>query len=89
MRALLAERDAAIAEREAALAERDAHLLHARFEIEKLKVQLARLRRMQFGQSSERLSREIEQLELRLEEALLLPPVVWPRLACMVANWED
>ena len=28
-------------------------------------------------------------LELRLEEALLLPPVVWPRLACTVANWED
>jgi hypothetical protein len=37
-------------------------------EIEKLKVQLARLRRMQFGQASERLCREIEQLELRLEE---------------------
>ena len=37
-------------------------------EIEKLKVQLARLRRMQFGQSSERLTREIAQLELRLEE---------------------
>lgn len=37
-------------------------------EIEKLKIQLARLRRMQFGQSSERLDREIEQLELTLEE---------------------
>lgn len=37
-------------------------------EIETLKVQLARLRRMQFGRSSERLSRQIEQLELRLEE---------------------
>ena len=34
-------------------------------EIEKLKVQLARLRRMQFGQSSERLTREIEQLLAR------------------------
>jgi hypothetical protein len=37
-------------------------------EIETLKVQLARLRRMQFGRSSERLSRQIGQLELRLEE---------------------
>jgi transposase len=37
-------------------------------EIEKLKVQIARLRRMQFGRSSERLDRQIEQLELRLEE---------------------
>src|ERR1700733_963722 len=37
-------------------------------EIEKLKLQIAKLRRMQFGRSSERISREIEQLELRLEE---------------------
>ena len=37
-------------------------------EIEKLKLQIARLRRMQFGRSSERISRQIEQLELRLEE---------------------
>jgi transposase len=37
-------------------------------EIEKLKFQIAKLRRMQFGRSSERLGRRIEQLELRLEE---------------------
>lgn len=37
-------------------------------EIEKLKLQLAKLRRMQFGRSSERISRDIEQLELRLED---------------------
>jgi transposase len=37
-------------------------------EIEKLKVQIAKLRRMQFGRSSERLDRQIEQLELRLED---------------------
>src|SRR5919202_3213541 len=37
-------------------------------EIEKLKFQLAKLRRMQFGRSSERLTRQIEQLELQLEE---------------------
>src|SRR5262249_19899790 len=37
-------------------------------EIEKLRFQLAKLRRMQFGHSSERLTRQIEQLELRLEE---------------------
>jgi transposase len=37
-------------------------------EIDKLKFQLAKLRRMQFGRSSERLRRQIEQLELRLEE---------------------
>lgn len=37
-------------------------------EIEKLKFQIAKLRRMQFGRSSERITRQIEQLELRLEE---------------------
>src|SRR5215467_8899113 len=37
-------------------------------EIEKLKFQIAKLRRMQFGRSSERLNHKIEQLELRLEE---------------------
>jgi transposase len=37
-------------------------------EIEKLKFQIAKLRRMQFGRSSERITRQIEQLELQLEE---------------------
>ena len=37
-------------------------------EIEKLKFQLAKMRRMQFGRSPERIIRQIEQLELRLEE---------------------
>jgi transposase len=37
-------------------------------EIAQLKFQIAKLRRMQFGRSSERISRQIEQLELRLEE---------------------
>ena len=41
--------------------------LHA-LEIEKLKFQIAKLRRMQFGRSSERISRKIEQLEFQLEE---------------------
>src|SRR6202453_5324152 len=37
-------------------------------EIEKLKFQIAKLRGMQFGRSSERINRQIAQLELRLEE---------------------
>jgi transposase len=36
-------------------------------EIEQLKLLIAKLRRMQFGRSSEKLNRQIEQLELRLE----------------------
>ena len=45
----------------AQLASRDA-------EIENLKLLIAKLRRMQFGRSSEKLNRQIEQLELRLGE---------------------
>ena len=37
-------------------------------EIEHLKLLIAKLKRMQFGRSSERLDQEIEQYELRLEE---------------------
>ena len=54
--------------REAELAAAKAGLLAKALEIEKLKLQIARLRRMQFGRSSEKIERTIEQLELRLEE---------------------
>ncbi|XYP31468.1 hypothetical protein ACI6GS_06480 [Zavarzinia sp. CC-PAN008] len=57
-----------LAEREAELATARAELTGARLLIEQYKVQLARLRGMQFGRSSEALSREIDQLELRLED---------------------
>ncbi|CAJ0600753.1 unnamed protein product [Cylicocyclus nassatus] len=53
--------EASLARANAALAARD--LL-----IDTLRGQIARLRRMQFGASSEKLGREIEQLELALEE---------------------
>jgi transposase len=52
----------------AQLAERDAALDAANAQIEALSFNLAVLRRRQFGQSSERLAAEIEQLELRLED---------------------
>lgn len=55
------DKDARIAELEAALAARDTL-------IESLRFQLAQLKRITFGQSSEKLSRQIEQLELALEE---------------------
>ncbi len=37
-------------------------------EIEHLKLQIAKLRRMQFGRKSEKLDHQIEQLELQLED---------------------
>jgi transposase len=48
--------------------EQHAKLAAHTIEIERLKLLIAKLRRLQFGRSSEKLSREIEQLELRLEE---------------------
>ena len=50
------------------LAAAEAGLVTKTLEIETLKVQIARLRRQQFGRSSEKLDRQIEQLELVLED---------------------
>jgi transposase len=61
LRALVIERDTQLSGLRSALQHRDA-------QIEKLKLQIARLKRMQFGKSSEKLSEQIEQLELLIEE---------------------
>ena len=60
-----------LAEREAELADAavfKARLTTALLEIERIKMQLALLRRQRYGQSSERLDRDIDQLEMRLED---------------------
>lgn len=73
-RLVLEERKAAAAARAEAeswagqLRQAKAGLVTQALEIEKLKIQLAKLRRMQFGRSSEKLDRQIEQLELLLED---------------------
>ncbi|MBU9445107.1 IS66 family transposase [Burkholderia multivorans] len=61
LKALLLERDAQVAELRNQLSWRA-------LEIENLKLTIAKLRRMQFGRKSEKLDRQIEQLELRLED---------------------
>jgi len=69
----IAEKEALLVERERAIAVRDAELYAKTIQIEHLKAQLAVLRRARFGRSSEKLDREIEQLELvlgDLEEGL-------------------
>jgi transposase len=73
--AQIASLQALLAERDASLAEAKAELLHRDLLIETMRVQLARLRRMQFGASSEKLSAEIAQLELTLEELEAAAPV--------------
>src|ERR1700746_3593095 len=50
------------------LLSKDAQLIARDNEIEQLKLLIAKLRRMQFGRKSEKLDRQIEQLELRLDE---------------------
>jgi transposase len=71
----LARREAELAERQTQIAQRDEELAAARSEllvtttlIEKLKLQIARLKRMQFGRSSEKTAEQIAQLELIVED---------------------
>src|SRR4051794_549930 len=61
LKAMIAERDAVVVVLREQLSTRTA-------EIEPLKLTIAKLRRMQFGRKSEKLDRQIEQLELRLED---------------------
>lgn len=62
------DRDVQIAALTAALATAKAELAARDLLIETLRVQIARMQRMAFGASSEKLNVEIEQLELALEE---------------------
>jgi transposase len=66
--AIVRERDIQAGKDKAKLAVLEKRLLSREQEIEHLKLLIAKLRRMQFGRKSEKLSREIEQLELRLED---------------------
>jgi len=50
------------------LLQKDEQLLSRAAEIEILKLQIAKLRRLQYGRKSEKLDQQIEQLELQLEE---------------------
>src|SRR5271169_3907732 len=70
---IIAEKETQLAERDRVIAVRDAELYAKTLQIEHLKAQLAVLRRARFGRSSEKLDREIEQLELifgELEEGV-------------------
>jgi transposase len=62
------ELKALIFSQRAQLLSKDEQLQSRDHEIEHLKLLIAKLRRMQFGRKSEKLDRQIEQLELRLDE---------------------
>ena len=75
LKALLIESRSERAQDLAEIAELEASLQHRELTIQKLTLQLAKLRRMQFGRSSEKVDREIEQLELLVEELESPTPV--------------
>src|SRR6266851_1614954 len=68
LQARLQSRDDALQAHEAQLQAGQQELVYLRTWIERLKLELARLRRMQCGRSSEKLAEHIEQLELIVEE---------------------
>ena len=81
-RLVAAQREELDAERAARKAAESA-LFNRNLLIEKLKVQIARLKRMHFGRSSEKLATEIAQLELALEELETAQAELPPRAASL------
>lgn len=68
LKRLLIEREAEVVQRCAELEVQRAEVLVSRLMIEKLKLEIARLRRIQFGRRSERHDARVAQLELLVEE---------------------
>jgi transposase len=68
LEALIAAQQQEMQAKDEALAAQQEKLLGRDSEIEHLKLAIAKLRRMIFGAKSEKITREIEQLELKLEE---------------------
>jgi len=68
LKALIVEQHKQLTTQEERILSHDEQLAWRAAEIERLKLLLAKLRRTQFGRSSERVNRQIEQLELRRGE---------------------
>ena len=68
LKALLMQRDGEVQQLRDTVTTLEQALNVRSLEIEQLKLQLAKLKRMQFGRKSEKLDHQIEQLELQLED---------------------
>jgi len=68
LRSLVMERGAALAASSAKLEAAEALLLFQKLELEKLRFEIACLKRMKYGRSSEALDREIIQMQLSIED---------------------
>ena len=70
LKTLLLQRDGEVRELRATVSTLEQSLSIRTLEIEQLKLQLAKLKRMQFGRKSEKIDRKIEQIETRLEDLI-------------------
>ena len=70
LKALLLQRDGEVQQLRATVSTLEQSLSIRTLEIEQLKLQLAKLKRMQFGRKSEKIDRKIEQIETRLEDLI-------------------
>src|SRR5579863_628285 len=68
LKSILIERNAALAERNAALEAAEALCIFQKLELEKLRFEIACLKRMKYGRSSEQLDTQIAQMQLTLED---------------------
>lgn len=70
LKALLAQRDGELQSLRDTVSTLELALSVRTLEIEQLKLQIAKFKRMQFGRKSEKIDRKIEQLETRLEDLI-------------------
>ena len=68
LKAIITEREAALAARSTALEAAEARLISQNLELEKLRFEIACLKRMKYGRSSEQLDAKITQMQLTLED---------------------
>src|SRR6516225_10751217 len=68
LKAIITEREAALAARSTALEAAEARLIAQKLELEKLRFEIACLKRMKYGRSSEAVDREIIQMQLSIED---------------------
>src|ERR1700691_3759322 len=68
LKGVLIQRDAALAERSAKLEVAEALVLSQKLELEKLRFEIACLKRQKYGRSSEQLDRELVQMQLSIED---------------------
>src|SRR5262249_41996902 len=68
LKAIITEREVALAARSTALETAEALVISQKLELEKLRFEIACLKRMKYGRSSEQLDAQITQMQLTLED---------------------